>query len=409
MNPTIDLATTRRNILLLAISQGLFIVGTSTMIAEAAIVGHALASDKSLATLPVALQQLAVLFTAIPASMLMQRIGRRGGFSLGAGFAVIGTLIAALGVYWGSFPLFCIGVAVNGIYNGFGQFYRFAAVDGSIPAWRGKAISYTLAGGVIAALIGPELAKRTKDLLVYLADAGWPVAPVPFAGSFIALTAVAFVALLVIQFVRIPMPTAEERGGGGRPLSEIMRQPVFIVAVIGGMVGFGGMAFLMTVTPLAMIACGYEFESAAFVIQWHVFAMFAPSFFTGTLIARWGVLNVMKLGAVIFAACVGVNLSGTAVWQFWLGLFLLGLAWNFLYVGASTLVTEAYRPSEKAKVQAANDVLVFSAVSLGALSSGAFHDWVGWASLNLMMGPFVLLTLGALLWLRGRRQVPAAA
>jgi MFS family permease len=188
-----------------------------------------------------------------------------------------------------------------------------------------------------------------------------------------------------------------------------MRQPTFVVAVTSGMVGYGGMAFLMTVTPLAVVACGYPFESAAFVIQWHVLAMFAPSFVTGTLIQRYGVLNIMLCGAGLFAAAVLVGISGTAVWQFWLGLVLVGLAWNFLYVGATTLVTETYRPSEKAKVQAANDFLLFLSVVIGAMSSGAIHNWVGWAPLNLVAVPFLVCATGGLIWLRGQRRRLAPA
>lgn len=394
----LDEGTSRRNVLLLALSQGLFMIGTSTMIAEAAIVGFNLATDKSLATLPTALQQVAVVFTQIPANMLMRRIGRRWGYTVGACFGIAGTAIAALGVLWASFFLFCLGSAVNGIYNGFGQSYRFAAVDGSTDKWRGKAISFTLTGGVIAAVLGPELAKATKDVM----------APVTFAGSFASLTVVALVALIVLQFIRIPQPTAEERRDSGRPLAEILRQPAAMVAILSGMIGYGTMTLLMTVTPLAMIACSHPFESAAFVIQWHVLGMFAPSFFTGTLISRFGVLNVIMCGLAILAACLAVNLSGTEVAQFWLGLFLLGVGWNFTYVGATTLLTQVYRPAEKAKVQATNDFLVFGMMATGALTSGAFFHSVGWNALNYIAAPFVAVALVAVVWLALKRR-PAVA
>lgn len=394
----LDERTSRRNVLLLALSQGLFMIGTSTMIAEAAIVGFNLASDKSLATLPTALQQVAVVFTQIPANMLMRRIGRRWGYTMGACFGIAGTAIATLGVLWASFFLFCLGSAVNGIYNGFGQSYRFAAADGSTDKWRSKAISFTLAGGVIAAVLGPELAKATKDLM----------APVTFAGSFASLSVVALVALIVLQFIRIPQPSAEERRDSGRPLPEILRQPAAIVAILSGMIGYGTMTLLMTVTPLAMIACAHPFESAAFVIQWHVLGMFAPSFFTGTLISRFGVLNVIMCGLAILAACLAVNLSGTEVAQFWLGLFLLGVGWNFTYVGATTLLTQVYRPAEKAKVQATNDFLVFGMMATGAMTSGAFFNWVGWNALNYIAAPFVAVALVAVVWLALKRR-PAVA
>ena len=396
---TIDARVARRNVLLLSLSQGLFMIGTSTMIAEASLVGYTLAADKSLATLPTALQQVGVVFTQIPAALLMRRIGRRWGYSVGAGFGILGTSVATLGVLWGSFLLFCLGSALNGIYNGFGQSYRFAAVDGSGEAWRSKAISYTLAGGVIAAVLGPELAKHTKDLL----------APVTYAGSFAALILVAVLALLVLQFIDIPRPDAATQRGTGRPLFEVLRQPTTIVAVLTGMVAYGTMTLLMTVTPLAMVACSHPFDSAAFVIQWHVLGMFAPSFFTGTLIGRFGVVNVMTCGVAILAACLAVDLSGTTVAQFWLGLFLLGLGWNFAYVGATTLLTQVYRPAERAKVQAANDFLVFGAMATGALSSGAFFNLVGWNALNMIAAPFVAVTLVALVWLTWTRRPAVAA
>jgi len=399
MSASIDQKTSRRNVLLLAISQGLFMIGTSTMIAEAALVGYALAENKSLVTLPTGLQQVMVMVTAIPASLLMQRIGRRWGFTIGALFGVLGAAVATLGVLQESFLLFCLGLVLTGIYNSFGQFYRFAAVDGSADAWRSKAISYTLAGGVIAAVIGPELAKLTKDAL----------APVTYAGSFAALIGVALVATLVLQFIQIPVPSAAERSGEGRPLSEIARNPTFVVAVLAAMVGYGGMAFVMTVTPLAMVVHHHAFESAAFVIQWHVLAMFAPSFVTGSLIVRFGVLRVMTVGALLFVAALAVNLSGTDVPRFWLGLVLIGVAWNFLYIGGTALLTQSYRPAEKAKVQAANDFLVFGSVALCALSSGVLHEHYGWNTLNLVLLPVIGGTLLAILWLQSRPKRPAEA
>lgn len=399
MSTRIDLRTSRRNVLLLALSQGLFMIGTSTMIAEAALVGYALAENKALATLPTGLQQVMVMVTAFPASLLMQRVGRRWGFTVGALFGILGAAVATLGVLQASFLMFCLGTVLTGVYNGFGQFYRFAAVDGSTDAWRSKAISYTLAGGVIAAVIGPELAKLTKDLL----------APVTYAGSFAALVGVAAIALLVLQFIRIPPPSAAERSEAGRPLLEIARNPSFLVAVFAAMVGYGGMALVMTVTPLAMVSHHHAFESAALVIQWHVLAMFAPSFVTGSLISRFGVLRIMMAGALLFVAAVAVHLSGTGVPQFWLGLVLVGVAWNFLYIGGTALLTQTYNPAEKAKVQAVNDFLVFGSVALCALSSGALHEGQGWAALNLVVLPFVGATLLAVVWLELRRRRPASA
>jgi MFS family permease len=387
----------RRNILLLALCQGLLMIGTSTMIAEAALVGHLLADNKAFATLPLGAQQLGVLLTIVPASLLMGRIGRRAGFSIGAAFGIVGTSVATLAVFQGSFWLFCVGTALNGVNNGFGMFYRFAAVDGAGKEGHGKAISYVLAGGVLAALIGPELAKHTKDLF----------APVIFAGSFASLILVALVSLTILQFIRIPKPTESERREAQRPLAVIARQPAFIVAVLGAMVAYGVMNFVMTATPLAMHVCGHSFESTAFVIQWHVFAMFAPSFFTGHLIRRFSVPGIMVVGGVLMGLCVAMNLAGETVLHFWVALAFLGLGWNFLFVGATTLLTTTYRPSEKAKVQALNDLLVFGMVAATAFTAGAAHHAFGWMALNYAVVPFLLLGTAATLWL-GRRR-PAAA
>lgn len=396
----IDRATSRRNVLVLALAQGLFTMGMSTMIAEAAIIGNALASNKALATLPAALQQLAVMATMFPASLLMARVGRRVGFTIGALFGIAGAAVATYGVLQHSFWIFSAGAMLTGVNGGFGQFYRFAAVDGAEPAWRSKAISFTLAGGVIAALLGPELAKLTRDAL-----------SVEFAGSFAALIVVSFVALAVLQFLRIPPPAVTAQGEPARPLEQIVRNRTFGVALLAALVGYAGMAFLMTVTPLAMSAHHHSFDSSAFVIEWHILAMFAPSFVTGTLIARWGVVRILIGGTVLFAGSIAVNLSGTGITQFWLGLVLLGLAWNFLYVGGTTLLTETYRPSEKALVQAANDFVVFGTVTFAAAMSGVLHNVRGWTALNLIVIPFVAVTFGAVVWLGAgrRRQAMAGA
>lgn len=388
----------KRNVILLALCQGLLMIGTSTMIAEAALVGHLLADNKAYATLPLGAQQLAVMLTIVPASLLMARVGRRAGFSIGAAFGIAGTTVATIAVFQGSFWLFCVGTALNGVYNGCAMFYRFAAVDGAGGAGPSKAISYVLAGGVLAALVGPELARHTKDLL----------APVTFAGSFASLILVALVALTLLQFIRIPRPTEAERRGAQRPLSVIVRQPAFVVAVLGGMVAYGVMNFVMTATPLAMAACGHAFDATASVIKWHVFAMFAPSFLTGHIIKRFGTAQVMMAGTVLMAVCVAINLAGISYGHFWAGLALLGLGWNFLFVGATTLLTTTYRPAEKAKVQALNDLLVFGTVAVTAFSAGAAHHALGWHLLNYGAAPFLLVAAAATVWLARRRSLAAA-
>ncbi len=384
----------RRNVLILALSQGLVTVGTSTMIAEAALVGHMLADNKALATLPLALQQIGVMATTFPASFLMRRIGRRGGFSVGAAFGMVGTAVAAWGVIQASFWLFCLGAALNGAYNGFGTFYRFAAADGAGPALRNRAISYVMAGGLIAAAVGPELAKLTQHMLD----------PYTFAGSFVALSGVAVLALALLQFLDIPPPAAEERAGQGRTLREIARQPAFIVAVLGGMISYGGMSLVMNATPLAMIACDHRFEDSALVIQFHIIAMFLPAFWTGRIIDRFGVIEVMITGGGLMIAAALVALAGISLWNFWVSLVLVGLGWNFLFVGSTTLVTRTYRPEEKARVQAANDFLVFGSVGTAAFGAGVLHNAWGWDVVNLVLLPFVVVSLAASWWLRG---VPA--
>ncbi|MGQ0662615.1 MAG: MFS transporter [Pseudomonadota bacterium] len=387
----------RRNVLVLACCQALVMIGTTTMIAEAALIGHMLAENKALATLPISLQQLGVMLATFPASFLMRRVGRRAGLSVGACFGIVGMSIATAAILSGSFAWFCVGAALNGVYNSFALYYRFAAVDGA-GAWRSKAVSYVLAGGVVAALAGPELAKYTKDLM----------APVVYAGSFAALIGVAILALAALQFIDIPPPSAAALGEKGRPLAEIVRQPLFVVAAAGGMVGYGGMSFIMTATPLAMMVHDHSFASAAFVIQWHAVAMFAPSFVTGQIIDRFGLYNVMLAGGGLVAASAAINLTGVTLAQFWIGLVLLGLGWNFLYVGATTLLTQAYRLAERAVTQAANEFLVFGAVTLASLSSGAVHHAYGWDVLNYALLPFLAVTMAATFWL-SRQSRPLAA
>jgi predicted MFS family arabinose efflux permease len=390
---------TRRNILLLAICHGLTGIGNTTMIVESALVGHMLAENKLLATVPLGLMHLAVMLTAFPASLLMQRIGRRAGFSAGAMAGLIGTSLCAYAVVQGSFALFCAGAFINGIYNGFATFYRFAAADGAAPAWKSRAISYVLAGGVLAAVIGPEMAKRTTDLLP----------PHMFAGSFAALALTSVVAFVLIQFLRIPQPRRDATDGPARPLLEIAAQPVFLVAVASAMIAYGVMNFVMTVTPLAMLGCGFGHGDSATVIQWHALAMFVPSFFTGDLIKKYGVLNIMTIGAGLMVLCLGINLAGDSYPHFFGALLLLGLGWNFLFVGGTTLVTEAYRPPERAKVQALNDLLVFGTVATTAMSSGAVHGLAGWTWINLACGPALAAALLAVLWLGQRRRAALGA
>ncbi len=387
-----------RNVLLLALCQGLAMTGNAVVMTVSALAGYMLAEDKSLATLPLALQFTATMAATIPASLLMKQIGRRAGFSLGVLVAAAGGAVSSFAIFTANFPLFCLGAAIYGGFNGFALFYRFAAADTASDAFRGKAISLVVAGGVLAAFAGPELAIWSR---------GW-FEPTVFAGCYAAIVGLALAALLLLQLIEIPRPAPEERGQGGRPLGTIMRQPEFVVAALGGMIGYGAMALVMTATPLAMQAHALEIGDIGFVIQWHILGMYAPGFVTGHLIHRFGVLNVMLAGAAFAVGCVAVNLTGVGILQFWLALVLLGVGWNFLFVGSTTLLTECYTPAEKAKTQAINDFLVFGAVALCSFSSGALQHGFGWQAVNLGVVAPLLVAVTATLWLKRRRATATA-
>ena len=387
-----------KNIWLLSGLQALMMSGNTLLITTSALVGFELASDKSLATLPLAMQFLATMLVTIPASLLMKRIGRRAGFSLAALFGLSGAVLLSVAVIDHSFWLFVAGAVLIGGFNGFGVYYRFAAVDVASEDYKSRAVSYVLAGGVIAAVVGPNLANWTRD---------WSV--VPFAGSFMALIGVYALTLLGLMFLRVPHAREEASAAPARPLVEIMKQPVFIVALLGAMLGYGIMSFIMTATPLSMKHFMHPFSDTAFVIQWHVLGMYAPSFFTGQLIHRFGVLRVMMAGVVLNLVCVFSNLAGTELLHYWLALFALGVGWNFLFVGGTTLLTDSYRPEEKAKVQAINDFLVFTTVTLSSASAGVLQYRFGWEVVNLGVLPLLMVILGALVWLTMLRRKPGRA
>lgn len=379
----------KRDVYLLALCQALLATGNAVVITTSALAGQAMAPD-GFATLPLFLQFVAIMATALPASFLMKRIGRQAGFAVGACFALVSGLLGCGAILAGSFPLFCLASFGYGIFMGFGMYYRFAAADVASAEFRPRAISYVLAGGVVAAIAGPELAKATDDLF----------GPALFAGCFLAVAGLGLLTLLTLAFLRIPPPPAEERTGEGRPLLEIMRQPAFITALAAAAIAQGAMVLVMTATPLAMAFCGHGFDQTAFVIQWHVLGMFAPSFFTGHLIGRFGVLNVMAAGAGLILACLAVALSGIEIAQFWIALFLLGIGWNFMFVGGTTLLTTTYQPAEKAKVQAINDLIIFATAAFASLSSGILHHMIGWQAVNLSMILPILAVLAAIFWLR---------
>lgn len=381
---------TRRNVFLLAACQALAMSGSSMMAAVSGLAGYMIAEDKGLATLPIACQFLATMLSTVPASLIMRRIGRRAGFTIGQCIGMIGAAIAGYAIYAIDFPLFIAGSFLVGVHNAFWQYYRFAAADTATEAFRARSISYVLAGGVAAAIIGPELAKLSVDLFE----------PVRFAGSYLAFVLVVLVSISVLQFIDIPRPGAAERRETGRPLGLIARQPKFIVAVLSSMLGYGVMAMAMTATPLAMAGCGHAFDETAFVIEWHMLGMFAPSFFMGHLIGRFGAAKIILLGVCLMIGSLSTGLSGVGVVQFWGALVLLGLGWNCMFVGGSTLLTETYVSAERAKAQALHDFLVFTVVAVSSFSSGKILHELGWDWINFTMIPPMLVVLAALFWLR---------
>jgi len=388
-----------RNVLVLSGTQATLQITGVTMIAVTGLAGFALADDKSFATAPLTCYVFGSAITTIPASLLMKSIGRRAGFQVGTSIGMAGAALCSLAMWVANFWLLCAGMTVMGMYTAFGKYYRFAAADAASAQFRAKAISFTLAGGILGGIIGPEMAKRTKDLFVDHA----------YMGSYVSLIFVCLLATLVLSRLDIPPLSERDRNDPGRPLSEIMRQPVFIVAVLASMLSYGIMNLMMTSTPLAMRAHDHHFNDAALVLEWHVIGMYGPSFFTGSLVNRWGVLNVILIGIVLLFVCILAALAGTAVINFWTAMFLLGVGWNFMYVGGSALLTECYAPSERAKTQAANDFLIFLTMAISSMSSGLLLNKSGWHAVNYGSLPFLALATIATLWLMWqRRSVPAA-
>ncbi len=383
----------RRNVALLACCQALLLTNAVTLIAVSSLAGYAIAENKALATAPATTYVIGIAIAAFPASMWMRRVGRRNGFLTGVALALAGAAISTFAVASASFVLLCFGTMLLGMYNGFGQYYRFAAADAAPADFKAKAISYVLAGGLVGGIVGPEISKHTRTLL-----------QPEFLASYASLFIYALIAGAVISLLRIPETSLGASNEPARPLSEVIKQPVFIVAVSVAALGYAVMNFLMTATPLAMGFCGHPYEATAGVIAAHVVGMFGPSFFTGSLIQRFGVLNVMLAGVAIMFACIGIALSGQAVSDFWWALMLLGIGWNFMYIGGSTLLTEAYRPSEKAKVQGLNEIIIFTVQALSSFSSGVLVNTKGWETLNYVALPLVLCAGLSAAWLAMRRR-----
>lgn len=384
-----------RNVALLALSQA-FSQSVQTMaIATTPLAGHALLGvDKTLATLPLFLNHAGLMLSTVPASLLMARIGRRGGFSIGALLAIASGLISTIAIFQQNFFLLCLGSIFQGAAISFAWYYRFAAADCAEPAARAKAISLVMAGGIIAGFLGPQTAKWAVNWL----------SPVFFAGVYVMVMVFGAVVLVLVQGLRIPMLTAAEKAEGGRTLGDIARQPAYIVALISSMFGFGVMTLIMSATPLAMLACGFKFNDGATVIQGHVIAMFLPAFFTGHLINRFGVLSIITAGALIQLGCAVVNLMGIDFWNFFIANILVGLGWNFTFTGGTTLLTSTYRPAERAKVQASHDFLVYSTTATAAGLSGILQAKAGWDVINIAAIPLMLIVASAAVWLM--RQQP---
>lgn len=379
-----------RNVAILAACQAFFFMANTILITTSGLVGLTIAPNPALATIPLAAQFLGTMLATMPASLLMGRVGRRAGLVTGGLFGIASGLVSTWAILQDSFLLFIGGGLLYGVFAAFSQYYRFSAADAADVsaaadklATRARAISLVMAGGLVAAFLGPELAKATQNL----------IPPFVFAGCYLTIAVVALFATLTLLFLDIPMQQAAASDEPARPLVEIIRQPVAITAFTSALVAYVTMNLLMTMTPLAMLACGFAFADSATVIQWHVVGMFAPSFFTGSLIARFGAERLIATGGALMVACIAVNVAGIEMANFLASLFLLGLGWNFMFIGGTTLLTRAHRPSEKAKVQGFNDLCLFTAVTVSAAASGALHEWVTWQPVNLLALPLVLAVI----------------
>ncbi len=378
-----------RNVLVLAAAQALGGASPPIIISLGGLVGQMLAPSPALVTMPISLYQLGLALGTIPAAFIMRRFGRRGGYLLGASIGLVSGLTTTFGVLSATFTLFCLGTFIAGFYGSYVQSYRFAAADSATGPLRAKAISWVMVGGLIAGVIGPQLVIWTRDAI--------PGAP--FAGSFLSQAALALLALPVVAMLRIPRIAPGPAGtSGGRPLLTIVRTPRFMLAVATGLVSYGLMSFVMTAAPIAMVGCGHTVGEAALGIQWHVLAMFGPSFVTGHLITRFGKERVSAAGLILIALSAAVALSGLAVAHFWIALVLLGIGWNFGFIGATNMVTETHTLEERSKVQGANDFMIFGTVASASFFSGALLNASGWATINWLVFPGVALVLVPLLW-----------
>jgi predicted MFS family arabinose efflux permease len=388
----------RRNASVLAVSQALAGGNSTVLVATASIVGTMLAPDKGLATLPISVYVLGIWIGTLPLGALARHFGRRNALQIGTACGVLTGLICCVAVLQGSFLIFNIGALFSGFYAAAHNSYRFAAADTASEAFRPKAVSWVLVGGIFAGIVGAQLVIFTKEL--------WP--PYLFAASYIGQAVLALVAGGVLMLVNIPKPPPRSAVGDGRPLLEIAREPRFIVAVACGVAAYSMMNMMMTSAPLAMVMCNHSVTDATLGIQWHVLGMYAPSFVTGSLIARFGVARIAGLGLALIIAAAVIGMAGISLWHFWSALALLGVGWNFAFIGASTMVMACHRPNERNKVQAFNDFLVFGTMAVGSFSSGQLLADFGWSAVNAVVFPVVLAAAALLIWGAARGQMRPA-
>ncbi len=389
-SPT-DLA--RRNAFVLAAAQAVIGSAAPIAISLGGLAGYFLLdADKSLATAPVTGFNVGVAIGALPAAAIIKAAGQKSGFQVGTAVTALGGAVATVALFRQSFWLFALGLLLLGVGGSFVQQFRFAAADNAPPQFKARAISFVLAGGVVTAILGPQIVIFTRDLL----------APVQFAGAFASILALAAIGAAILAFLRVGPGSAEGPAAPdapARPLVTIIAQPRFFVGLVCGVSAYALMSFVMTGAPLAMVGCGFTADEATLGISWHVMAMFAPSFFTGRVIQRFGVEAVIAFGLALLIACGVIALSGIALWQFWTSLILLGLGWNFGFIGATAMVADTYRTSEKGKVQGFHDSVLFGTVAIASLASGAVYNNWGWDMLNWIIFPVsvaALLALGVL-------------
>ena len=388
-----------RNVFLLATCQAFGQACNTMMFTATALAVSGVLKIPDLATLPVTMQHIGVMLAVFPAAALMQRMGRGFGFRVGSLMGMIGSTVAGSGLYFGSFITMCVGGLILGYAVASLQMYRFAAVELADPSRRAKAISWVTAGGVAAGIIGPALARWTWDLWLPL-----------YTATYVAMVVLHIIVFTVMSFIRFPPPIkADPVTGPQRSLLEIASQPTYLVAVIAGMIAFGTMSFLMSASPLAIVACGLPHTEAHWVIFIHVMGMFVPSFFTGNLIQRFGVTTIMLVGIALLLTGVAAGLSGMTDWHFRIALTVNGVGWNFLFVGATTLVSTTYRPSERGKTQAMNDFLVFGTTATSSFFAGVLQERMGWFALNWFSLTLLAVALVAVLWLRFQKPREALA